>query len=138
MLPPTFFFNCYLIITMLNYFKTIVLFSKVCTNIHDMKYLQVIFHDNLQICSYLRTRFPVIFKYVSSYSEFVFADLPLTLFFFEQKMTGTISMTGEAFVPLLTRIDECISYMERNVSNLLKVNMFLRKVVFVLFRLDRF
>ena len=35
-------------------------------------------------------------------------------------MNGTkISISGESFVPLLTKIDECISYMEKNVSYLL-------------------
>ena len=35
-------------------------------------------------------------------------------------MNGTkISISGESFVPLLTKIDECISYMEKNVSTLL-------------------
>jgi len=33
----------------------------------------------------------------------------------KHKMNGTkISVSGESFVPLLTRIDECISYMEKN------------------------
>eukprot|EP00112_Aurelia_sp_Birch-Aquarium-sp1_P012947 Seg2728.2 transcript_id=Seg2728.2/GoldUCD/mRNA.D3Y31 product="Conserved oligomeric Golgi complex subunit 3" protein_id=Seg2728.2/GoldUCD/D3Y31 len=38
-----------------------------------------------------------------------------TLETIKHKMTGTtLSVTGESFVPLLTRIDECISYMEKN------------------------
>eukprot|EP00794_Sanderia_malayensis_P011304 gene11304-12486_t len=38
-----------------------------------------------------------------------------TLETIKHKMSGgTLSATGESFVPLLTRIDECISYMEKN------------------------
>ena len=51
-------------------------------------------------------------------SSIIFVVLYLTVFFFNfQKLNSSaFSVTSESFVPMLARLDECISFLSSNVS----------------------